>query len=401
MPNFEYRARTREGEVRSGVVTASSEEAAVETLQKNALTVIAIRESAGPSLMERSLFGARVRQKDIVIFSRQLATLFEARIPVAQALKTLMAESSKPALRRIIAEILDDVAGGLALSQAMAKHPHAFSAFYISLIHSGEESGKLQEIFSYLAEYTERSYYLEAKARNSMMYPAFVLSAFVVVLILMLVVVFPRLVAIFQETGQEIPFYTKVIIAVSLVIRRWGLLILLMLAGAAVLSWRWGRTGRGRLFFHGIQLHLPIVGEVFRKLYMARLTDNLQTLIVGGIPIVRALAITGDVVGNALYQQAIERAIESVKAGSTISSAFEGTPEIPPLVTQMIHIGETSGRLDFILGSIARFYRKEVDMVLENLVALIEPALIVVLGIGVGGLIASVLVPLYNLVGAI
>lgn len=402
MPTFEYKARTAEGEVRDGLVTASSEEAALDALQQNKLTVIAVREAAPPSFLERNiLFGTRVRHKDVVIFSRQLATLFEARIPVVEALKTLMGEAEKPALKQVIAEILDDVAGGMSLSQAMGKHPQAFSSFYVNLVRSGEESGKLQEIFTYLADYMERSYYLTSKARNSMIYPAFVLLAFTGVLVVMLVVVFPRLISIFEETGQEVPVYTQAIIFVSLFLRRWGILLLLALAGGGVALWRWGQTPAGKLFFHRLQVSVPIIGELYRKLFMARLTDNLQTLIMGGIPIIRALSITGDVVGNVVYQQAVERAIESVKAGSTISAAFAETPEIPQLVTQMVRIGEQSGRLDFILGSIAKFYRREVDSVLENIVALIEPALIIFLGVGIGALVASVLVPLYNLVGAI
>lgn len=387
--------------MRNGLVTASSEEAALDALQQNKLTVIVVRETAPPSLFERNIFGARVKYKDIVIFSRQLATLFEARIPVVEALKTLMSEAEKPALRQVIAGILDDVAGGMSLSQAMGKRPEAFSSFYVNLVRSGEESGKLQEIFTYLADYVERSYYLVSKARNAMIYPAFVLLAFTGVLVVMLVVVFPRLISIFEETGQQVPLYTQAVIFVSLTLRRWGLLILLFLIGIGILLWRWSATPPGKMFFHRLQVSVPIIGQLYRKLFMARLTDNLQTLIMGGIPIVRALTITSDVVGNVVYRQAIERAIESVKGGSTISAAFEQTPEIPQLVTQMIRIGEQSGRLDFILGSVSKFYRREVDSVLENIVALIEPALIIFLGVGIGVLVASVLVPLYNLVGAI
>jgi type IV pilus assembly protein PilC len=402
MANFEYKARSKEGEPRSGIVTASSEDAALDALQQNGLTIIAIREDAGPSLIERGItFGSGVKQKDIVVFSRQLATLFEARIPVASALRTLMTEARKPGLKRIIAQILDDVAGGMSLSQSMAKHPHVFSSFYVNLVRSGEESGKLQDIFTYLADYLERSYYLAAKARNSLIYPAFVLVAFTGVLVVMLVVVFPRLISIFEETGQPIPFYTQAVIYLSVFLQRWGILLLIALVGGGVLIWRWAATAAGKLFFHSLQVNVPIMGELYRKLFMARLTDNLQTLIAGGIPIVRALSITGDVVGNVVYKHALERAIESVKGGSTISAAFEATPEIPPLVTQMIRIGETSGRLDFILASVARFYSKDVDSVLESIVALVEPALIIFLGIGVGALVASVLVPLYNLVGSI
>lgn len=402
MATFEYQARTKEGEIRSGVIEASSQEAALDLLQQNLFLVTSIKEKAKPSLLELKIpFLGGVKQKDVVVLSRQLATLFEARIPVVQALKTLVGETTKPVLREAVAEILDDVAGGLALSQAMGKHPHIFSSFYVNLIRSGEESGKLQEVFTYLADYLERSYYLTNKARNSMIYPAFVLFAFMGVLVVMLVVVIPRLVSIFEETGQTVPFYTQIVIALSFFLKQWGLALLVLLVTGLIFAWRWSSTLPGKLFFHRLQISLPIIGELYRKLYMARFSDNLRTMIVSGIPILKALDITGDVVGNLVYKKAIQGAIESVKAGSTISASFEKSSEIPVLVTQMIRIGEASGRLDFILGSIAKFYQKEVDSALENLVALIEPALIIFLGVGIGILVASVLVPLYNLVGTI
>lgn len=400
MPTFEYRAKTKEGEVRTGVIESSSKEAALDILQQNNFFVLAINEKTKPSILETP-FGGKVKQKDVVIFSRQLATLFEARIPVVLALKTLLAEIRKPILRSAIAEITDDVTGGMALSQALSKQPFVFSHFYISLVRSGEESGKLQDVFTYLADYLERSYYLTSKARNSMIYPAFVLFTFIGVLVVMLVVVLPRLLTIFEETGQTVPFYTQAIIYLSLFLRRWGLALLTFLAAGLIFVWRWSLTPQGRLSLHRLQITLPILGEIYKKLYMARLTDNLRTLFVSGIPILRALTIAGDVVGNEVYKQALMQAVESVKGGSTISSAFEKIPEIPVLITQMIRVGETSGRLDSVLGNISKFYQREVDFAFENLVALIEPALIIFLGIGVGLLVAAVLVPLYNLVGSI
>lgn len=399
MPAFEYKARTRSGEVRSGIIDTSSQEAALDVLHRSDLTVIAIRARRQRSLLEFS-FGSGVRQKDIVILSRQLATLFEAEIPVVQALHTLSADTRKPALHKALIEILDDVNGGLALSQAFGKHPALFSPFYIHLIRAAEESGKLQEIFSYLADYLERSYYLTNKARNAMIYPAFVFLTFLAVAVLMLTVVMPRLTIIFQESSVEIPVYTKILIAFSVFLRDWGLFVLVGVMAAAVGVWRWSYTKDGRRFLHRIQLHAPIFGELYRKLYMARFADNLRTLIIGGIPITRALSITSDVVGNVVYQDVLERAIESVRGGSTISAALEQSQEIPILMSQMIRIGETSGRLDFILGTIARFYQKEVDSLVENLVALIEPIMIVFLGVGVGVMVASVLVPIYNLISS-
>ena len=336
----------------------------------------------------------------MVIFSRQLSTLFEAQIPVVQALKTLVAETRKKTLQHVIAQILDDITGGLSLSQAMGKYPLVFSSFYVNLVRSGEESGKLQDVFTYLADYMERSYYITSKVRNAMVYPAVVLSTFLVVLVLMMVIVIPRLATIFSETGQELPFYTQAILNMSYFLRSWGILVLIAAIVGVVFIVRWAKTDEGRIFFHRLQVRTPIIGSLFQKLYMARLTDNLRTLIAGGIPILRALAITGDVVGNDVYKQATVDAIEAVKAGNTISSAFERVPEIPQLVTGMIRIGETSGRLDFLLAAIARFYQREVDATVDNLVALIEPILILVLGLGVAVLVSSIMIPLYNLVGS-
>lgn len=399
MTTFEYQAREQSGETRSGALDASSQDNALESLHQSGLIVISIRERARP-FMEQLRLSGHVKQKDLVIFSRQLATLFEAQIPVVQALKTLVAETSKAALQTVVQHVLDDITGGLSLSQAMMKHPKAFSPFYVNLVRSGEESGKLQDVFTYLADYLERSYYITTKARNAMIYPAFILVAFMGVLIVMLVFVIPRLASIFAETGQQLPFYTQAILSTSLFLQKWGFIVAILAVIGGIFGWRWSKTNEGTQILHRAQISTPVIGTLYRKLFMARLTDNLKTLIMGGIPILRALAITGDVVGNVIYKKALEDAIESVKGGNTISAAFERTPEIPALVTQMIRIGETSGRLDYILGSVAKFYQREVDSAVDNLVSLIEPILILFLGGGVALLVGSIMVPLYNMVGS-
>ncbi len=399
LATFEYQAKTSAGEPRAGVIEAFSQEGALDFLHKEGLVVTALAEKR--AALWRFRIKGRVRQKDIVIFSRQLSTLFEAQIPVVEALRTLAAEQSRSTLSAAITQMMNDVSAGASLSQAMAKHPAIFSDFYINLIRSGEETGKLQEIFGYLADYLERSYAIASKARNSMIYPAFVFSAFLGVMVVMLVVVIPRLVSIFEETGQEVPFYTQIIIVLSRALQQWGIAILIVLIIGAVALWRWGLTRAGRRFFHRLQLNIPIIGELWRKLYVARMADNLRTMIAGGIPLLRALEITGDVVGNTVYKDAINEAIESVKGGGSISAVFARKKEIPGLVSQMIRIGESSGRLDFILGNIAKFYQRDVDGLLDNLVSLVEPALIIMLGAGVGIMVAAVLVPLYNLAGSI
>lgn len=399
MPTFTYQARTKEGETRSGIVEASAQERALDMLHNEGLIVTSLKEK------RRTLWdikiGGRIKQKDIVILSRQLATLFEAQVPAVESLKTLAAESRGTTLGHVIEEITDDVTGGTSLSQAMGKYPDAFSPFYINLVRSGEETGKLQDIFVYLADYLERSYTLTSKAKNALIYPAFILAAFVGVVIVMLVVVVPRMVAIFEQAGVALPFYTQIIIAVSLVLQKQGIFLLIGVIFLAIGIWRWARTESGTHFFHRLQVRTPLIGDMYKKLYMARMTDNLRTMIVGDIPLIRALSITGDVVGNIIYKEALEKAIEAVKGGNTISSVFEREQDIPGLVTQMIRIGESSGRLDAILGNVSKFYQREVDSVLDNIVSLIEPALIIALGLSVGVMVTSILVPLYNLAGSI
>ena len=401
MATYTYQVRDKEGTLQEGTVEASSQESVVDILQRRGYTVLSIKEKKKGLFDAKNFLKGRATVKDVVILSRQLSTLFEAQVPVLESLRTLAEESSKPALKEALTQILNDVSGGLSLSQSFAKHPRFFSTFYVNLIRSGEESGKLEEVFTYLAEYVERSYYLTMKARNAMIYPAFILVAFILVIVLMLTVVIPGLLEIFQETGQQLPIYTRALLYLSTFLRNFGIYLLVFFVLMGVFLVRWKRTPDGALFFSRLQIHTPLVGELYRKLYVARLADNLQILIASGIPILRSLEITRDVVGNLVFAHALEEAYRVVKGGGAISAAFKNTPEIPMLVTQMIRIGEATGRLDFILQKISKFYQQEVNSAVDNLVSLIEPILIIVLGLGIGFLLMSVLVPLYNLVGSL
>jgi type IV pilus assembly protein PilC len=394
---FKYQARTPEGETRAGVVEAVNQDSAVEILQKNGLIVISVHEENIPFWQMRIKFFDRVKMKDVVIFSRQLSTLFEAKVPVVESLKTLVSESFNITLKNAVSEVLDDISGGSNLSQAMTRHPQVFSSFYINMVKAGEESGKLHEVFNYLADYLERSYAIASKAKNAMIYPVFVFFAFIGVMIVMLVVVVPRLTSIFEESGQQVPLYTRIVMGISAFLQQWGFLLFLLLIAGGIVLWRFAQTERGKEFLDELKIRTPLFGGLFQKLYLARISDNLGTLIAAGVPILRALQISSDVVGNRVYQRIMLDAAESVKAGSTISYSLQKYKEIPPLISQMIKIGEESGRLEFILQALARFYQRDVDNALENLVGLIEPALIIFLGVGVGGLVAAILVPLYNI----
>ena len=398
-----YQARTPEGEKRDGVIDAVTLEAAVAALQRRGLIIVNYQPAeAEAAWYERPLllFGG-VRQKDIVVLSRQLATLFEAKVPVVIALRTLISGLEAPLLRREMADLLDEVQGGMPLSQAMERHPNVFSSFFVSMVRSAEESGKLDETFRYLADYLERSYELTSKAKNALIYPSFILVAFFGVIMVMLTVIVPRLVTIFEETGQTPPVYTQAIILLSTFIRDYGYILLGIVAAITLVLLRFLRTERGRMALGKTQISVPVIGGLYRKIYLARFADNFHTLIAGGIPAVRALQISGEVVGNAVYRAIIQEAAEAVRGGSTISEAFSRHEEIPSLLNQMMRIGEETGKLDQILSSLARFYQKEVDSVIENLISLIEPALIIVLGLAVGIVVAAILVPLYNISGTI
>jgi type IV pilus assembly protein PilC len=394
---FNYKARTQDGEAHSGAVEAATANIAIASLQRRGLVIVSLDPEE-----EQGYFGAmslfdRVKQKDVVILSRQLATLFEAKVPVMESFRVIISELESPLLKQEITGLLDDVQGGAAMSQAMARHPQVFSSFYVNMVRSGEESGKLDDTFTYLADYLERSYTLTMKARNALIYPAFVFVAFVAVMIIMMTVIIPRLTPILEEVGGTLPFYTRAIIAFSGFVQSFGIVLLLLFAAGILFVWRYYKTEAGQLLVHRFQISIPIVGMLYKKLYMARLADNLQTLLSGGIPVVHALEITADVIGNALYRSIMLDTVESVRGGSSISAALSQHKEIPALVSQMIRVGEETGKLDNILQNIARFYQREVDSLVDNLVSLIEPVIILVLGVGVGLLVAGILVPIYDI----
>ena len=401
---FQYKARSSEGESQEGIVDAASLDLAVGSLQKRNLLILSIEPTggaAGGGFFSGFFEFGRVPVKDVVVLTRQLSTLFEAKVPVVEAFKILIGETENRTLKRHVSELLDDIQGGLPISQAMARHPEIFSRFYVAMMRSGEESGKLEDIFKFLADYLERSYELGRKARNALIYPAFVLSAFLIVMTLMLVFVIPALSAILLESGQDIPFYTRIIIAFSNFLRNFGIVFLLLLAVAGVVLVRYARTGSGRVYFSRALLSIPIFGGLYKKIYLARIADNLHTLLSGGITVVRALEITSEVVENEVYRRILLDSMEAVKAGSMISETFSKYEDIPPLLSQMIRIGEETGKLDYILKSVAGVYRRDVDNFIDNLVSLIEPILILVLGLGVGILVAAVLIPIYNISSAL
>ena len=314
---FSYRAIDGEGSEREGTIDALSSDVAVLALQRRNLIVSSIQEvgSGNPLLSFNFSFLDRISNRDIVILSRQIATLFEAQVSALRVFRLLAAEVESKPLAQVLTQVADDIQGGNPISKAMMRHPRAFSEFYVNMVQAGEESGKLSDTFLFLADYLDRTYEVQHKAQNALIYPAFVIATFVAVMALMLTLVIPRISQILLDSGQEIPLYTKAVIGLSNFLVNWGFLVLVAFAVGGFLLIRYGKTDAGRYTFDEFKLQVPYVGNLYEKLYLSRFSDNLSTMLLSGIPVVEAVETTGTVIGNRVYQHIMHTAAEDIKGG--------------------------------------------------------------------------------------
>ena len=399
---FKYKAIDSEGLNKEGEIDAPNRDMAISGLQRRGLVIISVKEEGEKKSLFSVSFFEKVSNKDVVILSRQIATLFEAQVSALKAFTMLAVNTENKLLGRKLTAIGDDLQAGLSISGALGKHPDVFSNFYINMVKVGEETGKLNQTFSYLAEYLDRQYSLTSKTRNALIYPAFVIVTFFVVMGLMFVVVIPKLSAIILDSGQAVPFYTKIVIILSNFFVHYGFFVLIFLVLLGVWVWRLASTEKGKIYLDEIRLSTPVIGNLYKKLYLSRITDNLNTMLSSGVPIVRAIDITAEVVGSRVYKGLLEEVADGVKSGLALSVAFaKHEKKISGIMVQMVQVGEETGSLGIILKTLTDFYRREVDDAIDTLVGLIEPVMIVVLGLGVGVLLVSVLMPIYNLAGGI
>ena len=399
---FKYHALDEKGLERSGSVEALSMDVAVSTLQRRNLIVSSIEPEVQKSFFSTDFsFLQHVSNKDIVILSRQIATLFEAQVSALRVFRLLASEVDNKLLSEILTAVSDDLQGGSPISKALERHPKVFSSFYVNMVRAGEESGKLSATFGYLADYLDRTYEVTSKAKNALIYPAFVITVFFAVMGLMLTIVIPKISAILIDSGQKVPLYTQIVIGVSNFLVHYGFFILIALLIAGVFSYRSLQTPEGRLMFDSIKLDIPYLGELYEKLYLSRIADNFATMLASGVPVVEAVEITAAVVESPTYETLLRQVGEDVKGGASISDALSRHAEIPGIMVAMVRVGEETGELGSILGTLAKFYQREVSTAVDTLVDLIEPLMIVMLGVGVGILLAAVLIPIYNLAGSI
>lgn len=402
MAQFNYKAQTSEGEIVEGVVEAGSENQAISTLHGRGLVILSI-ESGAKSLAQKDLsqIFQRVSTKDVTIFTRQLATLVGAEVPLLESIKTLSRQTEKAYFADIVTDIAREVEGGSSLSQALEKYPDVFSNFYVRLVQSGEVTGRLSETLNQLAVFMERSASLAGKIRAALAYPAFVVFALVTVLVIMMTTVMPQLLGILEESGvANLPLTTRMLVATTNFVNSFIILIIAGIILTIFFFVRYVRTENGREWWDAVKIDAPRVGIISKAFYMARLSESLSTLVRVGIPILDALSLTSDLVGNVVYRKILLEAMENVRGGGSISETLAKYDEIPKLVPAMLAIGEKSGKTDFMLENLSKFYKEEADNAVSTITQIIEPVLILFLGAAVGIVVSSILLPIFGLVGA-
>jgi len=400
---FRYKARTLKGTVETGIVEASKKEAALGILQHHNLIVTALESLEVEKGLKKEIriLPQKVSTQELVFFFRQLSILVAADVPLVESLNTLSGQTKNQLFASQISQVSSNVDGGMAFSDALARFPKTFSTFDINMVKTGEMAGNLRKILEYLADHTERSYTLISQVKGAMTYPAFIFGGLIIVVIIMLTFVMPKMFSMFEEFGAELPLPTKIIMVVSNFFAENFIVIFIALIGGVFFLLRFIKTPKGKIIKDRIEIKLPIIGKILRQIYISRLTENLGTLIKGGIPIVQALDTVASVIGNSLYEEVLKKARDNVRRGETIANAFKGAEVISPTLTQMISSGEKSGKLAKVLTELTEFYNNEVTRSVDNLMTLIEPILIAIMGVMVAFMAAAVLLPIYNLAGTI
>ena len=400
MPSFRYSAIDHTGRPYSGTLDADNLEAVRTKLAELRYHIVSIDEVASSgNINDFFKQFSRAKAKELVIFSRQFATMIDAGLSVLKCLDILQRQTKDPVLRGALASVRHDVNGGSSLTEAMAKHPRVFSRLYVNMVRSAEAGGILDQVLDRLATFLEKEQEMKQKVRSAMMYPAVVFSVAMIVMGIMMWWVLPQFAKIFKEMGiQKLPLSTDLMLKFSSLTSHYWYFVLLFIAGAVAAFILYSRTETGALHIDEIKLRAPVMGDIILKVAISRFARTFGTLIASGVPVLRALEITTDTAGNLAVAQVIIRARNSVKEGEKISDPMHSSPLFPVMVTQMIAVGEETGRLDQMLIKISDFYETEVDATLKGLASLIEPIMIVGLGVMVGFIAISVITPIYSVV---
>ncbi len=398
MKVFTYKGLSNKGEKVAGDIDAATRDGAIEILHQRDIIITSLVDKAegGAGLNKSIAFFSKVPVKEVVFMARQIATLFEAHVSANKAFSLIAEQAENKTLKTQLRSVTNDLASGISISQSLAQYPETFSAFFVNMVKSGEETGKLSETFIFLADYMERQYELNRKVKSALIYPAFVISVFFGVMVLMFTFIIPKLGKMITESGQPVPVYTQLVLKISDLFVNNGLLMLILAVIIVTSLIIFLKGQKGKIWLDSVKLKLPFIKVLFQKIYLARIADNLDTMLSAGIPIIRTLEVTSAVVSNRVYENIIKDVSDQVKSGISLANAFAKHTEVPSMLSQMIRVGEETGMLGQVLKTLGKFYRREVDQAVDTIVALIEPAMIILLGLGVGVLLVSVLVPIYQ-----
>lgn len=397
MAKFNYTAKDYQGNLRKGVIDTADIHQVARVLNKRGLVVISIKEikeHAG-NFLDRYL--NRTSFTDLVIATRQLATMVESGLVLSDSLDILVDQQSNKHFKEVLQEVSDDIKNGFDLASALKKHPDVFPQLYCSLVKAGEESGKLDTVLSQMALNLERDREFRSKVRGAMIYPVVVFSLMIIVIIIMMIFVVPRLTFFFSQSNLKLPIYTQILIGTSnFMVNFWWLLTIIGI-GLYILFRRWISTPNGKYQFDLILLKIPVVGKVIRGTSLTNFTRTFGLLIHAGLPILDALVIVASIVGNRVYERALEDCFKGVERGLTLSAQLETSTAFPKIISQMFRVGEETGKVDQISFKLAEYFESETDHLVKNLTVIIEPVVLVILGLGVAFLIISLILPIYQL----
>jgi len=399
MSIFQYKGRDANGKNKIGQLVNISENEALATLRGQGIEVSSLSDVTN-SLENRLMRLLNpIKGKDLVIFSRQFSVMISAGVTVVESLRILIDQTNNLTLQNMIADMTAEVNAGDFLSDAFARRPKIFSDFFVNIVRSGETSGKLDEVLNYLADEMEKSYSMNSKIRGAMIYPAFIVVSLIGVGVVLMVYVIPNLTSMLTDSGVALPVSTRIVIATSNFLMHYSIMILLVLAALAYGAKVYLKTYQGRHNLDLLKLKMPIFGKMFKYIYVVRFSRSLSTLLKGGVTITRSLEIVAKVVGNLVYEEMIMDTLKSINDGNPLADVMSASPYIPKMVPQMLAVGEKTGRIDSVLDRITAFYQRESEAMVDNLSTLMEPIIMVVMGVGVGIMVAAVLLPMYNLAG--
>ncbi len=399
MPNYAWKGRTRAGKAQEGVLVAENKDAAIAMLRKQQVTVTAVTEKGKEFALPK--MGGGISQKEIAVFTRQFSVMIDAGLPLVQCLEILGGQQDNRVFQKILFEVRQDIEAGATLADALRKHPRAFDDLYCNMVAAGETGGILDTILQRLSQYIEKIVKLRSAVRSAMVYPVAVILIAIGVVWIILWKVIPTFATLFSGLGAQLPLPTRITIALSKFIGAWWWAIFLAVGLAIFAVHRYHKTYSGRRKIDGLLLRLPVLGNVLKKIAVARFCRTLGTLISSGVPILEALEITAKTAGNAVVEDAIMETRKSIEQGKTISEPLKATTVFPSMVVQMVAVGEQTGALETMLNKIADFYEDEVDEATANLLALLEPIMICFLGVVIGGIVISMYMPMFDLINKI